>query len=149
MSREITHRDIGKRLLLIRNRAGLTQKEFAESVGIKQGWMSELERGIKKPSNVLLVALEYRYKLNREWLLTGKGEMSAEVEEKVGPVRDGSGVYAHEDERISGLLNMALFVLKADHPQVTSALEQCIIAFHGAIHHGPREKSGRIIRKKN
>jgi repressor LexA len=65
----------GKRIKEIRQLKGLTQKEFADSLGIVQGFLSGLERGKKVPSDTLLIALCHLYEINEEWLNTGSGEM--------------------------------------------------------------------------
>lgn len=66
---------LGLRIKKIRQSKGLTQKEFADSLGIVQGFLSGLERGKKVPSDTLLIALCHLYEINGEWLKTGKGEV--------------------------------------------------------------------------
>ena len=74
MSREKSYSEIGARIRLIRERLGLNQKSFAQELGIKQSWLSELETGLKEPSPVLLKSLEYRYKIHHHWILFGTDE---------------------------------------------------------------------------
>lgn len=69
---------VGPRIKQIRLSKGLTQKEFADSLGIVQGFLSGLERGKKSPSDTLLIALCHLYEINQEWLDTGTGEMYKE-----------------------------------------------------------------------
>lgn len=66
---------IGGRIKAARQAKGLTQKEFAESLGIVQGFLSGIERERKAPSGTLLIALCHYYRINEEWLFTGSGEM--------------------------------------------------------------------------
>ena len=47
----------GSRIKTARLAKGLTQTEFAESLGIVQGFLSGIERGKKAPSDTLLIAL--------------------------------------------------------------------------------------------
>ena len=65
----------GSRIKTARLAKGLTQTEFAESLGIVQGFLSGIERGKKAPSDTLLIALCHHYRINEEWLFTGTGEM--------------------------------------------------------------------------
>ncbi len=65
---------IGERIRLIRNTKRMTQKTFAISLGIAQGFLCSIERGKKTPSLTLMIAIQYRYKINSEWLYTGTGE---------------------------------------------------------------------------
>ena len=42
-----------------RESLGLTQAEFSELLGITQGYLSDLENGVKIPSDTLLLLLEH------------------------------------------------------------------------------------------
>jgi repressor LexA len=66
---------VGPRIKEIRLAKGLTQKKFADSLGIVQGFLSGLEHGKKVPSDTLLIALCHLYEINSEWLQSGTGEM--------------------------------------------------------------------------
>jgi SOS-response transcriptional repressor LexA len=66
---------VGSRIKQIRMHLGLTQKEFAGSLGIVQGFLSGLERDKKAPSDTLLIALCHLHGINSEWLYTGQGDM--------------------------------------------------------------------------
>jgi len=66
---------IGLRIKEVRQAKGMTQRQFSDSLGIVQGFLSGIERCKKNPSDTLLIALRHLYGINREWLYTGKGEM--------------------------------------------------------------------------
>jgi repressor LexA len=66
---------VGRRIKEFRQSKGLTQKEFAASLGIVQGFLSGIEQEKKSPSDTLLIALCNLYKINEEWLTAGEGEM--------------------------------------------------------------------------
>ena len=51
----------GGHLRMVRRQRRLSQAEFAKSLGISQGYLSDLERGNKRPSDTLLIALASRY----------------------------------------------------------------------------------------
>lgn len=51
----------GVRLRKLRRQKNLSQAVFAKSLGISQGYLSDLERGNKHPSDTLLIALDSRY----------------------------------------------------------------------------------------
>jgi transcriptional regulator with XRE-family HTH domain len=63
------------RLKLVRQTIGLTQKQFAESLEIKQGSYSDVERGKAGISALLLRNLIKRYQVNPLWLCDGEGSM--------------------------------------------------------------------------
>ena len=67
---------IGSRIKHIRKSLEMTQKGFAESLGIVQGFLSAIEKGKKTPSYTLLIALQHLYKVKPEWIHTGEGKIS-------------------------------------------------------------------------
>jgi len=81
MADNIYHSEIivSQRIRQLRLARGLTQKEFADSLGIVQGYLSGIERGKKIPSITLLMALCYVYEVNKEWLFGGKDAEIAEI----------------------------------------------------------------------
>ncbi len=66
---------ISQRFRDIRLARNLTQKALADSLGITQGFLSEIESGKKIPSPAVLIALCHVHELNEEWLANGTGEM--------------------------------------------------------------------------
>ena len=50
---------IGLKFKLKRESLGLTQAEFSELLGITQGYLSDLENGVKIPSDTLLLLFEH------------------------------------------------------------------------------------------
>lgn len=72
---------LGDRIRQIRLARNLTQKAFADSLGIAQGFLSSLERNRKTPSETLLIALTHRYRVNERWLRCGEEENGANTEQ--------------------------------------------------------------------
>jgi len=66
---------IGERVRAVRKSRKMTQKEFATSLGIVQGFLCSIERGKKIPSDTLMIALQHLYRINPVWLKNGAGEM--------------------------------------------------------------------------
>ena len=50
---------IAKKFKLKRKKVGLTQSEYSKLLGIAQGYLSEIENGVKIPSNKLTLLLEH------------------------------------------------------------------------------------------
>lgn len=63
---------IGKRIKLLRKNYRLTQKEFAASVNISQGNLSEMEQDKISPSYDTLIAIVKNYKVSADWVLLGE-----------------------------------------------------------------------------
>jgi transcriptional regulator with XRE-family HTH domain len=68
---------IGERIRQVRRDQGLTQKAFADSLGIAQGYLSSLECGRQLPSDTLLIALRHLYRIDEVWLSSGEGNPDA------------------------------------------------------------------------
>ena len=67
--------DFGQRLRRRRKQLDLTQQELADLSGIKQGTLSDLERGrTEQPMGETLTGLCRALKTSPRWLLTGKGD---------------------------------------------------------------------------
>ncbi|MNN88968.1 Helix-turn-helix domain protein [compost metagenome] len=49
----------------------LNQSQFAKSIRISQGNLSEIEMGNSNPSAETLIAIRVEYDINLNWLLTG------------------------------------------------------------------------------
>jgi len=65
---------ISERLTDLRESLGLSQKVFAENVGITQGALSQLESGKSKLSLLTLTKINGTYGVNCNWLVAGNGE---------------------------------------------------------------------------
>lgn len=64
---------ISGRLKLIISDLNITQAELAENIGMTAGGLSDIIRGkTKQPSGCTLKAIEFKYGISVEWLLTGK-----------------------------------------------------------------------------
>jgi len=53
--------EIGERIKQVRRANKMTQKNFANSLGIAQGFLCAIEKGKKKPSVTLLIAMQHMY----------------------------------------------------------------------------------------
>lgn len=80
MSTKKNHQGIfmADRIKRLRLTKGLTQKVFADSLGIVQGYLSGIESGRKIPSHTLLMALCHSHGVREEWLFNGIGDIFRE-----------------------------------------------------------------------
>lgn len=62
---------INERVKFIRKKAHLTQAEFADSIGIKQATMSDIERNKIGVSTNLISAISDKYDVDINWIMTG------------------------------------------------------------------------------
>lgn len=63
------------RLKIAREDMGWTQEEFANSLGLNQANIRDIESGKVKFSTLHALAIENVHKISSEWLLTGSGSM--------------------------------------------------------------------------
>lgn len=70
------------RIKKIRKGMGLTQKEFAERLGIKQNTVAAYEMGRIGISDAIIISICREFNINEQWLRTGKGEMKRKVSEE-------------------------------------------------------------------
>lgn len=63
--------EINERVKFIRKKARLTQAEFANSIGIKQATMSDIERYKIGVSLKLISAISQKYEVDINWIMTG------------------------------------------------------------------------------
>lgn len=67
--------EIGVRLKEARKELGLTQTDIAKRVGVNPSAINQIERGSTNPSLSTIESVSTAYKINADWLLTGRGEM--------------------------------------------------------------------------
>lgn len=66
---------MNKRLKEVRKALGLTQQEFADTIGSKRNTIAKYETETNVPSTAVVSLICSKFNVNEEWLRTGKGEM--------------------------------------------------------------------------
>jgi len=66
---------INARIKAVRKTLGLSQRAFCRGIFISQGFYAQIENGLKKGNNRIYELISTKYNVNKDWLLTGKGEM--------------------------------------------------------------------------
>jgi transcriptional regulator with XRE-family HTH domain len=69
---------IGIKFKSKRESPGLTQSDFAKTLGITQGYLSDVENGLKIPSDTLLLLFEHIIQSKEEEMYKAKYMMLAE-----------------------------------------------------------------------
>lgn len=78
MAKKTERTPFGERAESCRRRAGLTQKEVCEKLGIRQSTLGDIET--KNEGSNYTAQLAHLYKVDAYWLATGEGEMETEAE---------------------------------------------------------------------
>jgi len=66
--------DLDNRLRIFRKELNLSQQEMADNIGVDRSAISNYERGATIPEPIIII-LELKYNLNKEWLKEGIGEI--------------------------------------------------------------------------
>ena len=90
---------IGRRILAVRNAAGLNQRNFAKRIGISGGSVSMLETGINNPSEQTIKLICREFNVDYAWLTDGVGEMYADTDDEVLTALDDLMTGEHENTR--------------------------------------------------
>jgi transcriptional regulator with XRE-family HTH domain len=69
---------IKDRIKAIRAALKMSQREFGKPIYISQSLLTEIEVGRRKINNRTIQLIVAHYKVNKEWMMTGKGEMFSE-----------------------------------------------------------------------
>lgn len=73
----------------IRKKEGLSQQKFADKLGIARGNIAAYEVGKNAPSDAVISLICSKFNVNKDWLLTGKGDMYDVPEDEVAAVVSG------------------------------------------------------------
>lgn len=72
---------MNERIRKLRKTLELTQKEFANRIGIKQNTVATYEIGRSEPIDAVIALICREFNVNEEWLRTGTGSMFKGTEE--------------------------------------------------------------------
>jgi transcriptional regulator with XRE-family HTH domain len=85
---------INERLKAVRKSVGLSQKDFAAGIFLSHSFYSKIEAGSRKGNERVYELISNKYKINKQWILTGQGSMikenasDIELEELMGVVKE-------------------------------------------------------------
>lgn len=77
---------MNERIKYIRKKEGLSQQKFADKLGIARGNIAAYEVGKNAPSDAVISLICSKFNVNKDWLLTGKGDMYDAPEDEVAAV---------------------------------------------------------------
>ncbi len=143
---------IGKRIQEYRMSLRLKVGEFANTIGISQGSLSNIENSKTKPSADTIAAIVRNTDINPEWLLTGEGPI------RKGDFHTGSGApfsgYQEEPDhelmwKVIEKIHFAMGDLGLDLKELTEIKRDTIrdLLYFDAVRKGrqPDEKYARIL----
>ncbi len=72
MTNNLIYQEIGKRIRELRGND--RQKDWASRIGCDQGYISQVENGVTKPSLAFLKSVSSMTNASIDWILTGRGD---------------------------------------------------------------------------
>ncbi len=75
--------NLSDRINLVVEKSGLTKTAFAKRLNISQAMASQMCAGKAKPSDRTISDICLKFRINEEWLRTGKGEMEVADPQRV------------------------------------------------------------------
>jgi len=85
---------IRERIKAVRKTLGMSQKDFCRGVFLSQSFYGQIETGVRSPNERVYELISNKYNVNKEWLVTGKGDMfyetppDVEMEQLVNIIRE-------------------------------------------------------------
>lgn len=92
--------EVNCRILALREHLDISQTEFGKSIGVSRGVIANIELNIVDASTkpLLLDQICKEYKVDRDWLETGEGEMFMPQTQDAAIIEFLSSVLSEEDE---------------------------------------------------
>jgi transcriptional regulator with XRE-family HTH domain len=94
---------IPERIKAIRVALKLSQRAFAKGVFVSQGYFADIEVGKRDISERIIQLITTQYKVNKEWLKTGKGDMFSASKTEI-KLEYLAGIFAELDELLQDYL---------------------------------------------
>jgi transcriptional regulator with XRE-family HTH domain len=81
-------KNLGKRMLRLRQVTGLSQRKLAKLASISSGYLSAIEAGKTTPSFRCLISVMDATKASADWLLTGEGSMYPPIKKEKPEIKE-------------------------------------------------------------
>lgn len=108
---------INDRIAIILRESGMTKTAFAESLRVSQQYISKLTR-TGNPSVLLIDDICEKYRIRKEWLTEGKGDMKAPIDRNDEIARLSADLFKSESGSFKERLLFALAALDENEWQV-------------------------------
>jgi transcriptional regulator with XRE-family HTH domain len=69
---------ISDRIKAVRKTLGISQRDFADGIYLSHSFYAKIETGTRNPNERVYELISNKYKVNKDWMLTGNGKMFSE-----------------------------------------------------------------------
>jgi transcriptional regulator with XRE-family HTH domain len=66
------------RIKAVRKALGVSQNDFCKGIFLSRSFYTQIETGARNPNERVYELISNKYHVNKDWLLTGRGEMFSE-----------------------------------------------------------------------
>jgi transcriptional regulator with XRE-family HTH domain len=66
---------INSRIKAVRKALGISQRDFCKGIFLSHSFYANIETGKRKPNERVFELISNKYNVNKDWLITGKGDM--------------------------------------------------------------------------
>jgi transcriptional regulator with XRE-family HTH domain len=129
----------GERIKEFRKEKGLTQRELANAIKYSDAYLSEIERGVSKPSRDFLIKLTETYGVSSDYILYG----SEDEQKKYLIVKEAEAKYEILPTSTKKLLDNVKEILESENEVMIDALKANIKAFLEAIRINKKENENK------
>jgi len=70
---------VSERIKAIRKALGISQRSFCGGIYLSHSFYAKIETGTRNPNERVYELICNKYKVNKDWLMTGKGDMFDET----------------------------------------------------------------------
>jgi len=70
---------ISGRIKAVRKALGISQRDFCGGIYLSHSFYAKIETGTRNPNERVYELICNKYKVNKDWLITGKGDMFSET----------------------------------------------------------------------
>lgn len=116
--------EISERLKEARVKSGLSTTKVSKITKISEGNLSELEKGVYKPSSDTLLRLSEAYSISIDWLLKGKTSLFEENDDNKEIVSFLRMVYKEWENCDSVNRSWIIVQLRRSFPEIAEKLEK-------------------------
>jgi len=69
---------VSERIKAVRKTLGISQRDFCGGIYLSQSFYAKIETGTRNPNERVYELICNKYKVNKDWLISGKGDMFSE-----------------------------------------------------------------------
>jgi transcriptional regulator with XRE-family HTH domain len=70
---------ICRRIKAVRQALGISQRNFCGGIYLSHSFYAKIETGTRNPNERIYELISNKYHVNKDWLITGRGEMFSEA----------------------------------------------------------------------